>query len=54
MSKKLKRKLFKGISLESKWKERTELQVYPGSKSGNNFITSNINYNGQNRFSGHE
>lgn len=50
MNKKDKRLLFKGISLEQKWKERTGNESYSGNKSGNKFLVSVINYNGQNRF----
>lgn len=45
--KKDKRKTFKGISLEKKWKDKHEQEVYTGSKSGNQFLMTIINYNGK-------
>jgi hypothetical protein len=44
--KKVKRAAFKGISLEEKWKNRQENESYQGSKSGNKFLITVINYRG--------
>jgi len=47
--KKEKRQKFTGISLEQKWKDKHENEAYSGNKSGNKFLVSIINYNGQNK-----
>lgn len=43
-----KRKSFKGISLEQKWKTKHENETFEGSKSGGQFMRTVIDYKGQN------
>ena len=46
MTKKEKRKEFKGISLEKKWKARNEPESFQGDKSGGYFMKTIIDYKG--------
>lgn len=49
-----KRRLFGGISLEQKFKERTEFNDFIASRKGTSgrWMQAQINHDGQNRFNG--